>query len=141
MLLLVLTTLFYLLYKAFMLPFRSIRSSQFLSWTFGSVIYMLLIILPTFFSLLYKDFLPPFGSIRSLRFQSWNCGSLMFILLFMLLSLLYLLNKGFMLPVFIQVVNSGSVTIFRLLFLLTVFSMVPWKYISCALSTQTPLYI
>ena len=97
--------------------------------------------LRTLFSLMDEYFMLPFGSIRSLQFQSYNCGSAVYMLLLMLTKLFSLIDKGFMLPICSHIINSGSVTIVNILFILTVFSTVPQIYISSDLSTHTHLYI
>ena len=97
--------------------------------------------LRTLFSLLDEYFMLPFGSIRSLQFHSYNCGSAVYMLLLMLTKLLSLIDKGFILLIYSHIINSGSVTIVNILFILTVFSTVPQIYISSDLSTHTHLYI
>ena len=140
MLLLILPTLFNLLDNYFVLPLGSIRYLKFHSWNFGSVIYMLLLMLPTLFSMLNKDFMLPFWSIRSLLFHSWNCGSVIYMLLLMLPTLFSLLHKEFMHSICSHVINSGTVTIFRLLVILTV-SLWYHENISSMLFPHTLLYI
>ena len=141
MLLLMLPTLFSLIDKYFMLNVGRIRYLRLQSWNCGSVIYTLLLMIPTPFYLLDKDFMPNFCkhkifTIPQLKLLKRNVYASSYDS-----NTLLTTKWGFIVPIYSYVINSGSVTIVCIIFLQSVFSIVPWKYISHDFSAHSYIYL